>query len=118
VFHGRNGAQNPATNAVANSARAGHARRQRYCTIRTLAAARSSIASRTRDGTQAKPVSAVGLVAPTSPGTITKPRTIAKTPSAATNVSVIAAVSVANASAGNVSVSSTQTKHAVAAAAD
>src|SRR5207244_2403465 len=99
----------PTINATANSARADDVCRQRYCRIKTPAAATSSKASRIRDGTQAKPVSAAGFVAPISPGTIREAITSAKTLSAATIVSVVLAVSAATASTGNVSVSRTHT---------
>ena len=118
VRHGRNAAHCPTSKAPANRARAAHVRRQRYCRTNTPAAATSSNASRTRNGTQAKPVSAVGAVAPTSAGTIKNAITTAKTPRAATNVSVMLAVSAANASTGRLSVSRTHTAQALAAAAD
>src|SRR5439155_23558878 len=104
--------------AAANTARSAQVRRQRYWRTSTPAAATSHTASRMRDGTQAKPVNAAGLLTPTSPGTIRNAITTAKTPSAATNDSVVVAVSAANATTGMLTVSSIQTAHATAAAAD
>src|SRR5579864_4673445 len=95
--------------APASTARAAKVRRERYCSTNAPAAARSHDASRTRDGTHAKPVSAVGRVAPTRLGTIRNAITTASTPRAARNVSVIVAVTAANASTGRLIVRSTHT---------
>ena len=61
------------------------------------------------DGTQAKPICAANLLAPTTRGTIKNATMTASTPRDATIVSVTLPVSVANASTGRLNVNSIRT---------